>query len=382
MSKLDELIAELCPDGVEFVPLKQIAEVGTGSSDRVNAVEDGKYPFYVRSKTIYRSNRYLFDEESIVIPGEGGIGDIFHYVNGKYDLHQRAYRIHFIDRLVDTKFAYHYLSANFKKFILMKAVNATVTSIRKPMIQDFPFPLPPLPVQQEIVRILDNFTELTAELKAEIEARKKQYEYYRDWLLSQEELNRLCPDGVEYVSIGNVVNYEQPSKYIVKSTDYSDEFSIPVLTAGQSFILGYTNEIDNIYKASKENPVIIFDDFTGAFKWVDFPFKVKSSAIKMLTANSDIATLRYIYHVMGNIGYSSDEHKRLWISIYSAMKIPVPPLPVQQKIVRILDNFTELTVELTTELEARQKQYEYYRNKLLTFPARSKDVKESKEATA
>jgi len=389
MSKLDELIAELCPDGVEFVPLKQIAEVGTGSSDRVNAVEDGKYPFYVRSKTIYRSNRYLFDEESIVIPGEGGIGDIFHYVNGKYDLHQRAYRIHFIDRLVDTKFAYHYLSANFKKFILMKAVNATVTSIRKPMIQDFPFPLPPLPVQQEIVRILDNFTELTAELtaelKAEIEARKKQYEYYRDWLLSQEELNRLCPDGVEYVSIGNVVNYEQPSKYIVKSTDYSDEFSIPVLTAGQSFILGYTNEIDNIYKASKENPVIIFDDFTGAFKWVDFPFKVKSSAIKMLTANSDIATLRYIYHVMGNIGYSSDEHKRLWISIYSAMKIPVPPLPVQQKIVRILDNFTELTVELTTELttelEARQKQYEYYRDKLLTFPARSKDVKESKEAT-
>jgi len=389
MSKLDELIAELCPDGVEFVPLKQIAEVGTVSSDRVNAVEDGKYPFYVRSKTIYRSNRYLFDEESIVIPGEGGIGDIFHYVNGKYDLHQRAYRIHFIDRLVDTKFAYHYLSANFKKFILMKAVNATVTSIRKPMIQDFPFPLPPLPVQQEIVRILDKFTELTtqltAELKAEIEARKKQYEYYRDWLLSQEELNRLCPDGVEYVSIGNVVNYEQPSKYIVKSTDYSDEFSIPVLTAGQSFILGYTNEIDNIYKASKENPVIIFDDFTGAFKWVDFPFKVKSSAIKMLTANSDIVTLRYIYHVMGNIGYSSDEHKRLWISIYSAIKIPVPPLPVQQEIVRILDNFTEstaeLTVELETELEARQKQYEYYRDKLLTFPARSKDVKESKEAT-
>jgi len=389
MSKLDELIAELCPDGVEFVPLKQIAEVGTGSSDRVNAVEDGKYPFYVRSKTIYRSNRYLFDEESIVIPGEGGIGDIFHYVNGKYDLHQRAYRIHFIDRLVDTKFAYHYLSANFKKFILMKAVNATVTSIRKPMIQDFPFPLPPLPVQQEIVRILDKFTELTtqltAELKAEIEARKKQYEYYRDWLLSQEELNRLCPDGVEYVSIGNVVNYEQPSKYIVKNTDYSDEFSIPVLTAGQSFILGYTNEIDNIYKASKENPVIIFDDFTGAFKWVDFPFKVKSSAIKMLTANSDIVTLRYIYHVMGNIGYSSDEHKRLWISIYSAIKIPVPPLPVQQEIVRILDNFTEstaeLTVELETELEARQKQYEYYRDKLLTFPARSKDVKESKEAT-
>jgi len=107
-----------------------------------------------------------------------------------------------------------------------------------------------------------------------------------------ELIAELCPDGVEYDNIGSVVNYEQPSNYIVKSTDYNDEFSIPVLTAGQSFILGYTNEKINIYGASKENPVIIFDDFTGAFKWVDFPFKVKSSAMKILTANPDDTTLR------------------------------------------------------------------------------------------
>ncbi len=174
-----------------------------------------------------------------------------------------------------------------------------------------------------------------------------------------------CPDGVEYVRIGSVVNYEQPSKYIVKNTDYNDDFSIPVLTAGQSFILGYTNEESNLYNASEENPVIIFDDFTGAFKWVDFPFKVKSSAMKMLTANDDKTTLRYIYHIMGNIGYSSDEHKRLWISIYSEITIPLPPLAVQREIVRILDNFTQLTAELTAELTARKKQYEYYENKFL-----------------
>lgn len=187
----------------------------------------------------------------------------------------------------------------------------------------------------------------------------------------EELIAKYCPNGVEYVSIGSVVNYEQPSKYIVKDTDYNDDFSTPVLTAGQSFILGYTNEKDNLYHASKENPVIIFDDFTGAFKWVEFSFKVKSSAIKMLTANTDKTTLRYIYHIMGNIGYSSDEHKRLWISRYSKIKIPLPPLPVQREIVRILDNFTELTEELTKELTeeltARKKQYEYYRDKLLTF---------------
>ena len=142
-------------------------------------------------------------------------------------------------------------------------------------------------------------------------------------------IQELCPNGVEFRKIGEAMNYEQPSKYIVKSTDYNDEFETPVLTAGQTFILGYTNENDNIYNASKENPVIIFDDFTGAFKWVDFPFKVKSSAMKMLTAKEDIASLRYLFHIMGNLNFSSDEHKRLWISIYSELSIPVPPIEVQ-----------------------------------------------------
>ena len=109
-----------------------------------------------------------------------------------------------------------------------------------------------------------------------------------------ELIAELCPDGVGHINIGSVVGYEQPSKYIVSSTDYNDEFTTPVLTAGQSFILGYTNEKDNLYSASKEHPVIIFDDFTGAFKWVDFPFKVKSSAMKMLTISTDKTTLRYI----------------------------------------------------------------------------------------
>lgn len=179
----------------------------------------------------------------------------------------------------------------------------------------------------------------------------------------EELITELCPDGVNYAEIGTLMNYEQPTKYIVNSTDYNDTFPTPVLTAGQSFVLGYTNETDGIYEASKNKPVIIFDDFTGAFKWVDFRFKVKSSAMKMLTAIKEKTTLRYLYHVMGNINLTSDEHKRLWISTYSAIKIPLPPLEVQSEIVRILDNFTELTAELT----ARKKQYEYYRMKLLTF---------------
>lgn len=171
-----------------------------------------------------------------------------------------------------------------------------------------------------------------------------------------ELIQKLCPDGVEYRKIGEVTNYEQPSKYIVRNTDYRDEYETPVLTAGQSFVLGYTNESDGIYPASKATPVIIFDDFTAAFKWVNFPFKVKSSAMKMITANESQLLIRFLFHWMGALNYSSTEHTRLWIGTYSEFKIPVPPLPVQREIVRILDNFTELT--------ARKQQYAYYRDKL------------------
>ena len=183
MSRIEEMIRELCPNGVEYVPLKNISEIGTGKSNRQDAIQKGLYPFYVRSKDIFRNNHYEFDEEAIIIPGEGGIGEIFHYVKGKYALHQRAYRIHFIDANISTKFAYYYMSANFKQFIFTRAVNATVTSIRKPMIEEFMLPVPPLAIQNEIVNILDKFTELEAEL----EARRKQYEYYRNKLLNFNE---------------------------------------------------------------------------------------------------------------------------------------------------------------------------------------------------
>lgn len=181
----------------------------------------------------------------------------------------------------------------------------------------------------------------------------------------EELIQEYCPDGVEYQKINAFSNYEQPTKYIVNSTKYDDSFSTPVLTAGQTFILGYTGETRNVFEASKENPVIIFDDFTGAFKWVDFPFKVKSSAMKIITTSNDVS-IRYLYHLMGFLNFTSEEHKRLWISKYSEFKVPVPPFPVQQEIVRILDSFTELTAELQAELQARKKQYEFYRDKLLT----------------
>ena len=172
---------------------------------------------------------------------------------------------------------------------------------------------------------------------------------------------------VEWKKLGEVADYEQPTKYLVKSSNYNDNFSIPVLTAGKTFILGYTDETEGIYKAS-ENPVIIFDDFTTANKWVDFDFKAKSSAMKMITSKDEsVALIKYIYYWLNTVpsGLVEGDHKRQWIGNYSNKKIPIPPLSVQKEIVRILDTFTELTAELTAELEARKKQYEYYREQLL-----------------
>ncbi len=181
-------------------------------------------------------------------------------------------------------------------------------------------------------------------------------------------LNEFCPDGVEFKDLGDVLDYEQPWKYLVDSTNYDNSYKTPVLTAWQTFILWYTDEEDWIYQASKENPVIIFDDFTTAFKWVDFSFKAKSSAMKMLTSkNIKEYNLRYIFFAMSCLTYSPQDHARQWIQTYSKIQIPIPPIEIQKEIVKILDNFTLLEAELEAELEARKKQYEYYRDDLLSF---------------
>lgn len=178
---------------------------------------------------------------------------------------------------------------------------------------------------------------------------------------------------VEWKPLGEVADYEQPTKYLVASKNYDDKFDTPVLTAGKTFILGYTDETEGIYKASG-SPVIIFDDFTTANKWVDFDFKVKSSAMKIITSkNEQDVLLKYVYYWLNTLPNSltDGDHKRQWISNFSNKEIPIPPLETQQKIVKILDKFTELEATLEATLEAelalRKRQYQYYRDFLLDF---------------
>ena len=144
------------------------------------------------------------------------------------------------------------------------------------------------------------------------------------------------PDGWSMCRLEDIVDYEQPQAYIVESTDYSDDYDIPVLTAGKTFVIGYTNEETGI---CDNLPVIIFDDFTTDSKYVEFPFKVKSSAMKILRVRRGI-NIKYVAAFMAITRLIGKTHKRYWISEYSKIEIPIPPQKEQERIIMAIEQIT------------------------------------------
>lgn len=174
---------------IKTVPLADIADIGTGSSNTNEGLDEGEYPFFVRSQEVRRKNEYEFDETAIITAGDGvGVGKVFHYVEGKYALHQRAYRIHINNDDVMPKYFFYYMKSAFLSYIEKTMFQGSVPSIRRPMLNAFPVPVPALDVQKRIIEVLENFESICSDLNiglpAEIEARQKQYEYYRDALLT------------------------------------------------------------------------------------------------------------------------------------------------------------------------------------------------------
>lgn len=396
MSKLQELINKLCPNGVEFKKLKELAEIGTGSSDKKDANMNGKYPFFVRSKNIEKHNAFEFDEEAIIIPGEGGIGDIFHYIKGKYALHQRVYRIHFTCDSINVKFAYYYLFAHFKSFIMKKAVSATVTSIRKPMIEDFFLPIPPIEVQEEIVRILDSFSDYAAELQAELQARKQQYEYYRNLLLTFNPSAYGCgtddeqKDGVttwgghnykiQWKKLGEIGNICMCKRILKHQTNTKS--GIPFYKIGtfgkvaDSYISeDLFMEYKKKYSFPQKGEILISASGTigRAVIYDGEDAYFQDSNIVWINNDESMVLNKYLYYFYQIVDWNVEGGtiKRLYNTNLSNTPIPIPPLELQEKIVAILDRFETLVNDLTNglpaEIAAVKDQYEYYRNKLLTF---------------
>ncbi|GAA9266174.1 restriction endonuclease subunit S [Helicobacter pylori] len=420
MHKIERLLQTLAPKGVEFRKLGDIIlSLKTGLNPRkffkLNTPNANNYYVTVRELEEYtikfthqtdriddnalslclkRSN---LEKDDILFSGTGTIGkvSIIKENPNNWAIKEGIYSIKPNKKIVFPRFLmFCFENLNIQNDIKSKSFGGIVKSISMNDLQQITIPIPPLEIQQEIVKILDAFTELNTELNTELKARKKQYEYYQNMLLDFNDINQnhkdakmsaktypkrlqtllqtLAPKGVEFRKLGEVCEYDQPNKYCVTSKEFDKSYPTPVLTAGKTFILGYTNEKDNIYQANKSSPVIIFDDFTTATQWVDFPFKVKSSAMKILLPKNPTINIRFIFFYMQTIPYNiSGEHTRQWISRYSQITIPIPPLEIQQEIVKILDQFSALTTDLLAgipaEIEARKKQYEYYREKLLTF---------------
>ena len=165
--------------------------------------------------------------------------------------------------------------------------------------------------------------------------------------------------------------YEQPTKYIVNDTNYNQTYETPVLTAGKSFILGYTNETENIFD---DLPVIIFDDFTTESKFVDFPFKVKSSAMKILHINQDLVFPKYAFYLMQSTEIDHDNHQRYWISTYSKEIISLPPLSEQIKIIEVVEKIFDLVQSVEVNSQNLKNSILSTKSKILDLAIRGKLV--------
>ncbi len=398
MHKIERLLQTLAPKGVEFRKLGEVCEILDNRRIPIakNKRNPGIYPYYGANGIQDYIDSYIFDGDFVLVGEDGSVINkdntpVVNWASGKIWVNNHAHVLQ-TKKELKLKFLYFYLQTIDVSYY----VAGTPPKINQENLKKISIPIPPLEIQQEIVKILDAFTELNTELNTELKARKKQYQYYQNMLLDFNGINSnhkdakmstkpypkrlktllqtLAPKGVEFRKLGEVLEYDQPNQYCVTSKEFDKSYPTPVLTAGKTFILGYTNEKDNIYQASKNAPVIIFDDFTTATQWVDFPFKVKSSAMKILLPKNPTINIRFIFFYMQTIPYnSSGEHTRQWISRYSKISIPIPPLEIQQEIVKILDQFSTLTTDLQAgipaEIKARKKQYEYYREKLLAFKA-------------
>ena len=366
MTKLERLIAELCPDGVEYKPLNQIATMARGVRVVKNQLaKDGKYPVFQNSMTplgYYKESNYPANTTYII--SAGAAGEIGYSIIAFWAADD-CFCFTCPENL-QSRFLYYALICQ-QNYLFSRVRRASVPRLARHIVEQLKIPLPPLPVQREIIRILDNFTELTAELIAELTARKKQYEYYRNILFRFSDSAPIKLLGI----IGK--NLDSKRKPVTKGARQSGIYPY----YGASGIVDYVSDYiydgdfllvseDGANLVARNTPIA----FTASGKiWVNnHAHVIKFDTYEMR---------RYIEFYLNSIDLSryisTAAQPKLSQENLNKIPIPMPPPDERKRIVDILDRFDALTTDLTNglpaEIAARQKQYAYYRDKLLTFPA-------------
>lgn len=377
MSKIDELIQEYCPGGLEYRSLVSLCKIETGKLNANAAVDNGPYLFFTTAKEISRIDKYRWDTEALLIAGNANVGDVKHY-EGKFDAYQRTYVLNSFDKSISVRFLYFFVSSALKSYLENRTNSAAMTYIVLSTLQDFKVPIPPLEVQKEIVNILDKFTQLEAELSAELDARRKQYEYYRNQLLTFDQsvnVKKLHQISEIYDSLHQTPKYSGEGWPMIRVTDIKG---------------GYV-DIDSALKVDRET----FEVFTKKYKpqFNDIVVSRVGSYGNFSLIGDDgevclgqntaimhpLINAKYLYYVLhssvvtkfieNNVGGGSQ--KTISLATIKEIPIHVPSPEEQTRIVDILDKFDSLTSSISeglpAEINARRKQYEYYRAKLLAF---------------
>lgn len=250
------------------------------------------------------------------------------------------------EKKFNKRFVHEYINS---KYFRLRAFDISTGSTRLriglPNLKSLSFIKPPLQEQTAIANALSNTDNWINSLEQLLTKKRQIKQGAMQELLQAKE-------GWEVKKLGEILNYIQPTPYLVTDTEYSNDFSIPVLTAGKTFLLGYTSEEFGIFD---DLPTIIFDDFTTAIQFVDFPFKAKSSAMKMLVLKDKSNNLKLMFEIIKNIKYPLGDHKRHWIGEYSKIEIKLPEPEEQARIASILGDMDEEIAQLETKL-AKAKQ--------------------------
>lgn len=292
----------------------------------------------VKSRTNISPDLSLFSAENdLLIPSSGetalDIASVSCLKDGQVLIGGDVNVIRLIRDQCGIFFAY-YLSNIKNKDISKLSQGHSVVHLYSSHLKSLKVNIPIVEEQQKIAEFLESVDKMTENLKTQ----KEFLESYKKGIMQKifsQEIRFKDENGKEFPKweekrLGDCLDYEQPTNYIVRDTEYDDGYKIPVLTAGKTFILGYTNETDNIFGVDNL-PVIIFDDFTTTSQFVTFPFKVKSSAMKILFAKNDV-DIRFIFEAMQQIKYEIGGHGRHWISKFANIKISIPSSQEQNKI--------------------------------------------------